>query len=181
LLLISLNTSILVNSISDRSTSTIYIAIFNLVASIVVLLWSYLADERQLRPSSSLILYYITFMLLNMSYLWRLRTNSDPHSESVHYVLLICVQAVLCTLENSSKEDHFVHAYDFAPPESTKGIINRTFFWWLKDLFIKAASQKITSKDMFGLPTEMQSSTLSSRILNAWEKRCQYSHPLHLP
>jgi hypothetical protein len=174
LLYILLNTLILVKTILSHNSSIISasVAAPNLVGAVIVIFWSYLADTRQVRPSTAITLYYIASILLNITFLWSLKTIPDSRNESITYIALICSQIILCTLENRSKENYFVDGNDWTSPESTKGILNRTFFWWMKDLFIKAASGRIASKDMFNLSPEMQSSSLSTRIIQMWVKRC---------
>jgi ATP-binding cassette, subfamily C (CFTR/MRP), member 1 len=159
------------SSSHNSSMISASLAALNLAGAVIVIFWSYLADVRQVRPSTTITLYYIASILLNITFLWSLKTIQDFWKESTTYIALICSQVILCTLENRSKENYFVNGHDWIPPESTKGILNRTFFWWMKDLFIKAANGRITSKDMFNLSPEMQSSSLSTRIIQSWGKR----------
>jgi hypothetical protein len=172
-LLISLNVVILVQSLSHITSSTLITIILDLAASIVVLPLSYLEDQRQLRPSSVLPIYFTTSLLLDLSRLWVLMTRPNPPSLYTPFVILLVVKGLLCGLENLSKETHFIQGYQDVPPEAYKGLINRTLFWWLKDLFITGVSRRITFDDMYPLDGELKSEALGSRMQRFWDERCK--------
>jgi hypothetical protein len=115
----------------------------------------------------------MTSLSLDTSQLWILTTRTNPPNLDVPLVILVFVKVVLCGLENLSKESHFIQGYQDVPPEAYKGLINRTFFWWLKDLFVAAVGRRITSDDMYALDEELKSNALGSRMERSWDGRCK--------
>jgi ATP-binding cassette subfamily C (CFTR/MRP) protein 1 len=143
-----------------------------LAASIVVLPQIYLEDQRTLRPSTILVLYFFASLLLD---LWDLWTVWPIHSRNQSYViertLLACTKTLLLILESAGKDKYFPSKYKDLPPESFSGIVNRTLFWWLNPLFFVSTKRRISTDDLYKLDEELDSKLLGRRLLEAWSER----------
>jgi ATP-binding cassette subfamily C (CFTR/MRP) protein 1 len=147
----------------------------DLSASIVLLPLIYLGDDRQIRPSTSIVLYLLSSALVLILSLWTRTRNDVLDSHFAVYTFLIAVQLALLILENASKEKYFAQKYQSVPHDDYKGIIDRTFFWWLKDLFVTATTRRLNEKDFFPLSEDLKSTALGSRISESWNKRSKTS------
>jgi ATP-binding cassette subfamily C (CFTR/MRP) protein 1 len=114
------------------------------------LLFSGLLDCAQLR----------TLYLLN-------QTNPIPDVFTASWVLKLAMLAV----ESRQKTSCFKPQYQGLPPESTSGIINRSFLWWLNELFRRGFKGIISESDLFALDPNMAAENIGRKMLEAWEKR----------
>jgi len=183
LLLVLINTIILLRSILDHIVwTTILIATLNLAASLAMLPLSYLEDERNFRPSSLLVFYLIVSVLDDGTKLWDTTIWMSSRFSIVKSILLVCIKLALCGLESQSKETCFIQQHQDISPEAYKGLINRTFFWWLNDLLFTAVNRRISLDDVYGLDEELKSKPLNLRAERCWEARSKFSNiqPLYL-
>jgi hypothetical protein len=54
----------------------------------------------------------------------------------------------LLVLEVKSKRAFLKNPYDQLPTESTSGIFDRSYFWWLNPLFIRAFQSLLSFEDL---------------------------------
>jgi ATP-binding cassette subfamily C (CFTR/MRP) protein 1 len=159
------------------------VAALDVLASITFIPLSYLEDDRKLRPSSSLVLYLGASIFCNFVSLWESFKKNGSQAIDLQSASIIILKLLLCGLESSSERPFGDSCNQNIAPEAYSGIINRTFFWWLNDLFRKATIRRITLDDMHPLEEDMKSQTLSSRMNMAWKTRCraiESSNPFYL-
>ncbi|KAF2670819.1 putative multidrug resistance protein [Microthyrium microscopicum] len=149
---------------------SITIAVLNLVASLAILPLSYLEDERELRPSSTLTLYLVASVLIDVFASW-VSTSHDFAETSAILIPGVALKVALLIVENRSKRKYFVQKYRDVCPEEFSGLINRSLFWWLKDLLLKATQRRLTPDDTYELDESLKRGDLSHRIKKSWSKR----------
>src|SRR5699024_11189867 len=87
------------------------------------------------------------------------------------FTATVAVKAVMLLLESRKKTRYLKQAHADLPPEATSGIINRSFLWWLNDLFRRGLHTDLTLDDLYPLDDELASGPLSTKIQQAWSQR----------
>jgi len=64
-------------------------------------------------------------------------------------------------------------AHQHSSPETTSGIYNRSFFWWLNTILRTGFQRIISEKDLFPIDHDFRSSTLTKRAQDFWDARTQ--------
>lgn len=86
-------------------------------------------DERSVRPSSLLTIYLILTLLFDIVQtrtLWLSRTRSLIPSL---FTASVTAKMTMLLLESLGKQKYLTGTYRDLPPESTSGILNRSFLW----------------------------------------------------
>ncbi|KAE8312243.1 P-loop containing nucleoside triphosphate hydrolase protein [Aspergillus transmontanensis] len=73
--------------------------------------------------------------------------------------------------ESLGKQKYLIGPYQDLPPESTSGIVNRSFMWWLNRLFFKGFRSLLTTEDLDHLDKPLESAATAPKALRAWALR----------
>lgn len=65
--------------------------------------------------------------------------------------------------------------YRDLPIETTSGIINRSFMWWINSLVVKGSKNLLSLRDLFELDRGITAEVVAERMRVAWESRCKFS------
>jgi len=94
---------------------------------------------------------------------------------------LLVSKFVLLLLESSEKRTYLNPEYQNLPLETTSGIINRSFLWWINGLFVQGSRRLLSLKDLLDLDEVLTAERVSGRLREAWELRCKFGQPLEYP
>ncbi len=177
LLFVALQVALLVLYTRDRSTSSsvsIAAATVNLIVALHLIGLSWIEDSRSVKPSTLLISYLLFTIFLDIPQarsLWLLRANATLEALAGVFSASIAAKIALLLLETRQKRIYLKTEYQDLPPESTSGIINRSFLWWINDLFRRGFHALISINDLYQLDTKLTSSDLKLKLQRAWETR----------
>ncbi|EFR04178.1 canalicular multispecific organic anion transporter 1 [Nannizzia gypsea CBS 118893] len=154
-----------------RSWSSISAAALSLVTFAILLLLSYFEHGRNIKPSSTLLIYLFFSMIFDVT---RTRTLFLIKPYSVLSVLSItstAMKAFILGLESWEKAK-YIQRPVCVPygPEDTSSILNRGIFFWLNLLLLNGARSTLLPKDLYCLAQGMDADSLSSPFLTIWEK-----------
>lgn len=136
---------------------------------IVVLSW--VEDERSVRPSSLLAIYLLFTLLLDVV---QTRTLWLSHGNSLIpslFTASVAAKTAMVLFESLGKQSHLIGSYQDLPPESTSGIVNRSFMWWLNRLFVTGFQSLLTTKDLDHLDKLLESAGTAQKALRSWALR----------
>jgi hypothetical protein len=148
-------------------------AILSFFAGIAILLLSRLEHSRAIRPSSLINIY----LLVSLSFdAVQVRTLYLKHVEAAILGLFtadVVIKLVLLLLESMSKRSYLKAPFNSYSPETTSGIFNRSFFWWLNPVVFTGFRKILTLDDLFTSDPELQSEPLLHQMQHSWNK-CKY-------
>ncbi|KAH8885459.1 putative ATP-binding cassette transporter [Thozetella sp. PMI_491] len=156
---------------SMRASVSIAAATANLVVALQLIALSWIEDVRSVRPSTPLLLYLLLTTILDLAQartLWLLGTNSTL---SRLFLAHIAAKVLFLVLEAQSKRRYLKSEHQILPPESTSGIINRTFLWWINALFEQGYRAFISISDLFEIDGDLRSAKLKAQMQSAWDTR----------
>ncbi|OGM41659.1 ATP-binding cassette transporter [Aspergillus bombycis] len=148
------------------SSSAINLAV---AMEIVVLTWA--EDERSVRPSSLLAIYLLFTLLFDIV---QTRTLWLSHGDFLIpglFAASIAAKTVMVFFESLGKQKRLIGSYQDLPPESTSGIVNRSFMWWLNRLFLTGFRSLLTTEDLDPLDKPLESAGAAQKAWRAWALR----------
>ncbi|RAK74447.1 putative multidrug resistance protein [Aspergillus fijiensis CBS 313.89] len=158
-------------SIRPATSASIASAAVSLLGSSLVLALSTLEHTRSERPSSLLCIYLLLDSVFNATQLRSLYLRRHLTAISIVASVALGAEVLLLVLETVDKRaclyDAFRSRY---PPESTSGIINRSFFWWLSPLFVRGYRKNLSLGDLDRVDQELSAGPLHERMQVAWAK-----------
>jgi ATP-binding cassette subfamily C (CFTR/MRP) protein 1 len=155
-----------------QTRASVPCAIIGLIAVLLVLFLSNVEHARSVRPSSLLNIYLLVTLTFDIAQARTLFLRSNIPIASV-FVAAMAAKFFLLLLEVRSKRAFLKHPYDQLPTESTSGIFNRSYFWWLNPLFIRAFRGLLSFENLPEIDVDLASMRLRKLFLRAWDKRCK--------
>lgn len=155
----------------DQGINTsILVAVFNLLASISMVGMSHLEHRRSIRPSTLLCGYLLLSVVLDSA---QLRTLYLLGQIPIDYLFSASwvIKMVMLIVESQEKTACLKPEHQSLPPESRSGIINRSFLWWLNQLFSIGSQGIISETDLFELDSKLAADNVGKKMLEAWETR----------
>lgn len=155
------------------------VAILNLVASSLITALSHFEHRRSSRPSTLLSGYLLLSLLLDSAQLRTLYLLGHipiAHVFSASWV----VRLVMLVIESQDKTSCLKPEYQSLPPEARSGIINRSFLWWLNNLFAIGSKGVISENDLFELDPKLSADNVGRELREAWEKRSTWHSMIQL-
>ena len=146
------------------------------------MLLSWLEDRKSVRPSSALVVYLMLTSLLDAAQcrtLW-LQFGRQDALTSICLATTI-LKLAMALLESRNKRSYLSPVYADLPPESTGGIVNHSFLWWVNSLFKLGFGSAIRPQDLFPLGREMSSAHLSVRMRDVWAARRRPERRFEVP
>ncbi|PYH48029.1 putative multidrug resistance protein [Aspergillus saccharolyticus JOP 1030-1] len=157
--------------IQPVTSASIASATLSLLGSGAVLALSLLEHTRSERPSSLLCIYLLFDSLFNAAQLRSLYLRRHLSNLSIITSVALGTEIVLLLLEIVNKRaglyDAFRNKYS---PETTSGIINRSFFWWLSPLFLRGYRRNLSLQDLDRVDQKLSARPLHDRMQTTWAK-----------
>lgn len=156
----------------DGTRASVPSAALNLVVAVELLALTWIEDSRSVRPSSLINVYLVSTLFFDavQARTLFLRTPTNSALAAV-FTSAIAVKAILLFLEARRKTAFLAPPYKGLPPESTSGIINRSFLWWVNDLFRSGLRSLLTSDKLYILDDKLASAPLGATIADTWQRR----------
>ena len=120
---------------------------------------------------SVLLNFYLGFSLLfdtaRTRTLWLQQYN---RTIAIIFTAIVAVKTVLLVLEVWEKRKVLRPEYKGYPPESTSGIFNKFFFYWLNSLLRTGHRKLLGVDDLFVLDKFLAADYIGTTLQAAWEK-----------
>ncbi|OCK85970.1 putative multidrug resistance protein [Lepidopterella palustris CBS 459.81] len=146
-------------------------AILSFIGALAIYPLSYLEHTRSIRPSTLLEVYLMASLLLNIPQARTLFLRHNNLSIAAIFTASIGAMLLLWILEARNKTKHLKPPYREYPPEATRGIWNRTFFWWLNSLFVRGFKRILSMDDLYQIPPSLSSERLRDEMQTVWDRR----------
>ncbi|KAE8368538.1 P-loop containing nucleoside triphosphate hydrolase protein [Aspergillus caelatus] len=143
----------------------------NLAVAVEIVVLTWVEDERSVRPSSLLAIYLLFTLLFDAV---QTRTLWLSHGNILIpslFTASVAAKTVMVLFESLGKQKHLMGPYQDLPPESTSGIVNRSFMWWLNRLFFRGFRSMLTTEDLDHLDKPLESAGTAQKALRAWALR----------
>ncbi|KAE8149908.1 P-loop containing nucleoside triphosphate hydrolase protein [Aspergillus avenaceus] len=146
----------------------------NLAVAMEMTVLTWVEDERSVRPSTLLVIYLVFTLLLDTVQMRTLWLYYGDTLLPMLFTASITAKIVMVLFESWGKQNHLIGSYQNLSPESTSGIVNRSFMWWLNRFFFKGFRSSITIDDLDHLDKPLESAETARKALGTWARR---QHP----
>ncbi|PVH85137.1 putative multidrug resistance protein [Cadophora sp. DSE1049] len=150
--------------------STLPSSALSFAAAIVILLLSGLEHSRAVQPSIILSIYLLSTLIFDAVQARTLYLRHDDPAILGLFTTSVAIKAVLLILESRSKRRYLRAPYDAYSPETTGGIFNRSFFWWINPILATGFRRLLTLDDLFQTDASLLSEPLRGRMQKSWDK-----------
>ncbi|KAL2071871.1 hypothetical protein VTL71DRAFT_13106 [Oculimacula yallundae] len=169
--LIGIHLGLLVLWTSNRVTqATIPASALSFVAALAVLLLSLLEDSKAIEPSFILSIYLLVTLVFDSVQVRTLYLRQEDASLLGLCTTSIVIKAALLVLESRSKRRYLRAPYNGYSPETTGGIFNRSFFWWINPILATGFRRLLTLDDLFQTDASLLTEPLRDRMQKSWNK-----------
>lgn len=146
-------------------------SILQLLAVATSVLLSWLEDQRSVRPSDLMVLYFFMASILALP---RVRTlwilSPIVHTQAILWTLVTVGTFMVLCLESIHKTRTVRLAYRESSKESTSSFWVRSFFIWVIPLFRTGFSTILSVHDMPDIDRALQGDSAEERLQVAWAK-----------
>lgn len=140
---------------------------------------SFLEHTRSIRPSSIICLYLLFSVLFDVAQcrtLWLLSASGDaPQSTSTTlaavFTTMMISKALAFSLEMQDKRAMLLAALQSLGPESTAGVIGRSFFWWLNDMMVRGYRTSLSQMTLYDIDDDLRAEPLLRRARHYQERQ----------
>lgn len=142
----------------------------SIVATLAAACVSLLEDQRSLRPSDLLTLYFLASSLCSLPRLrslWLLPTASVDVCRYL-WLSIFIVTVVALVVESIPKTMILKPQYHKIPKEQLSGFLNRSFFIWILPFLQKGYSHVLRIEDIEDIDTRLQGQECGEKLQAAW-------------
>ncbi|KAJ5737499.1 uncharacterized protein N7483_002624 [Penicillium malachiteum] len=165
-----LDTALLVGDPALRTDLGTPSRIINVVATLTAIFLSFLEDQRSVKPSDLLVLYYSAITLLNLPQirsLWQI-PNATQASRILSIMILILNFGIL--VAESIHKQNFLSPNDQSKStkEATYGFWGKSMLLWTLTLFQTGYSKTLTIEDIPEVDVDQQAQQTEEELQIAW-------------
>jgi ATP-binding cassette subfamily C (CFTR/MRP) protein 1 len=154
-----------------RTNASIPSSLLSLIASVTLVPLSQLEHARSVQPSSPVTLYLLASILLDIPQLRTLFFQEGTLGIAVVFLAVLIAKLVFFLVEVQGKEAILRQEFRELPPESTSSTVNRSFLWWMNNLFVLGSKGTLSSSSLYALDGELKSRQLGEKMRKAWSRR----------
>lgn len=156
---------------ATRTNASIPAAILSFLAAVALLYLSNLEHVRSVRPSSTITLYTLSSLLLDVPQARTLWMRSVPIALPIIFTIGLLAKLVVFALENGSKRRFLLSPYSTYAPEVLSGIYGRVVLWWLNPLFLRGYRGLLSFNNLFTIDQGLSSARNQDRFARFWSRR----------
>ena len=156
-----------------KTQATIPTTALTLALSIGFVLLSHLEHTRNVRPSSTLVIFHgftLLFDAIRTRTIWALPNN---HIYSIFFSASVGFKLIITILESVEKNHCLQRTYEKIPRETTSGVFNRNVFWWLYPLLGSGFSKNIELENLPLIDDRLNSPELQNALQIKWNS-CKF-------
>lgn len=145
--------------------------ILQLLAVAIAALLSWLEDQRSVRPSDLMVLYFFVATILAIPRartLWLL--SPVVQVQAILWTLVTIATACVLCFESIHKTQLLRLAYRQSSKEQTSSFWVRSFFIWVLPLFQSGYTSILALHDMPEVDHDLQGESAENRLHRAWSK-----------
>ncbi|RPA78129.1 putative ABC multidrug transporter [Ascobolus immersus RN42] len=158
------------SSSTYKTKASVPAAILSFVGSIIFVPLSYAEHVKSVQPSALFTTYLLFSLLFDIARARTLWLAEFNQTIATAFTAGVALKAFILVLECMHKRTVLREPYKAYPPEATSGIINRSVFWWLNQLFRRGFGNLLFIEDLFVLDKHLKSDYLQNLAQNAWDK-----------
>lgn len=166
---------------SIKTPVSIAAATINLLVALQMIALSWIEDARSVRPSTLLSLYLVVTVLLDLPQIRTLWMHGGLDATAGITTAAMALKSLFLVVENIGKRAFLLPAHQNLPPESTSGIVNRSFLWWVNNTFRRGFRTALALEDLDQLDDALLSDGLSKAMARTWSSRRQPERRLEFP
>jgi hypothetical protein len=151
-------------------------SILQLLAVAAAALLSWLEDQRSVRPSDLMVLYFFVATILAIPRartLWLL--SPIVQVQAILWTFVTIATACVLCLESIHKTQLLRLAYRQSSKEHTSSFWVRSFFIWVLPLFQNGYTSILSLHDMPEVDYDLQGESAENRLHRAWSKSKSFS------
>ncbi|EPS31570.1 hypothetical protein PDE_06525 [Penicillium oxalicum 114-2] len=157
-----------------HTNASLAASVLQILAVAVATSLSWLEDQRSVRPSDIMVLYFFAASILALPRARTLWTLSPAvETQAIVWTLVAVATSVVLGLESINKRRSVVSAYKQASKEYTSSFWARSFFIWMLPLFQSGFSSILALHDMPEVDRDLQGGSAEDRLLETWSKNQQ--------
>ena len=154
-----------------KTRASVATAVLTLVGFLLLPFLSYTEHQKTVRPSLIVNAYLVFSLLFDAARTRTLWLQQYNRNIAITFTFSVAVKCVLLILEATQKTHLLPVEYKpIYPPEAVSGIISRSLFWWLNQLFFSGYSTTLHLGDLFSLDKHLIASYLQHVLDTAWKK-----------
>lgn len=139
------------------------------VAVAVAALVSFLEDQRSIKPSDLLVLYFSATTLTYMPVLRSLWLILDGQIMQAFWTMIFIDSVLIVFVESAQKAETLRPAYKYVTKEQTASLWNRTFFAWVVPFLRVGYSKVILLEDVPNVDKYLQAESASRSLERSWK------------
>lgn len=154
------------NSLATRAS--ISAEALGVAANLAAVFQSFIEDQRSVRPSDVLVLYFSASSIL---YIPRLRTlwlMQDVYIPRALWTVIFSLSILAVCLESAQKTELLRSLYKTTSAEATAGFWNRSLFIWVNSLFKLGHSKNLSLQDIPQVDKHLKSESTAGDLAIAW-------------
>ncbi|KAI1858876.1 uncharacterized protein JN550_012335 [Neoarthrinium moseri] len=144
--------------------------VVSLVATVAVSALVLLEHGRSWRPSSLVSVYLGISALFDAVQVRTIFLRGPSTAIASVLSAALALKLALLGLQTRNKRSYLKEPYRRFPPETLSGILNRSFFWWLRSTFFQGYRVGLTLDSICDIDVELKSASMQSLILHAWTR-----------
>ncbi|MCJ1377074.1 hypothetical protein MMC17_000164 [Xylographa soralifera] len=135
---------------------------------------------RSIKPSFLLNIYLLLSVLFDAVQIRTLFLLHDNTPTLAVFTTALGVKIVLLLLEARAKRFYLKTPYSSLSVESTIGIFNLSFFWWLNKTFARGFKTILTFNSLEKIDADLASENLGAALQKSWDTRSRPEGPRSL-
>lgn len=139
------------------------------ISAIILIPISHYEHSRNARPSALLCLYLLATVLFEVAQvrtLWLLQPLNLVLAAIA--TVSLALRCLFLAIEVSEKRLCSISAPEKASPEYRSGILNRSVYWWINDLFFQGFRSDLSLQSLYSLDENLTSKALTSDLQRRW-------------
>jgi len=158
---------ILWSASSIQTRASVAAAALSLVDVLAMASLLYAEHRYSMQPSALLTIYLSVTILFDVANIRSLFGRDNGHAVAIVVVGVVVIKSVLLALEEVPKPAVGVAG---ASKESTRGLWNRSVFWWLNSMFLSGFRNVLQIGDLSSIDDAFASDALLAKLHRAWKK-----------
>ncbi|PNP85151.1 hypothetical protein FNYG_01380 [Fusarium nygamai] len=169
-----LQTALLVLWCRQNSTKTaIAEPVLGLIEAFALAALSFFEHRNSRKPSKLIGAFLVIPIILDIALVRTLWIRS-MHTIAAVFTTLFVVKTILLILEETPK---IVLGEKEKIRETSSGVVNRSFFWWLNGLFLQGHRTILETEDLQAIDSKFDTDHVSAPLEKQWERACNSGQP----